>query len=88
MLDVVMIGIVLFIITVFIILQLFTMPLQAIVLIILASLLVIPIWKKCQSLRSPLRKTTFWKVYWYDMKCKLVVIIYGVSVSWAISEII
>ncbi len=88
MLDIIIIGIVLFIIAVFIILQLFTMSIQAVVLIMLASLLSIPIWNKCQRLRSPLKKRTFWRLYWYDTQCKLVVIIYGISISWLISKII
>lgn len=81
MLSEILISTILFLIAIVILFQIFSMPLMIIVLGTISSLLSIPLYKKCKSLRKRQRKKTFWSSYWYDMQCVFPIIVYGVMVA-------
>ena len=81
MLSQILISTILVLITVVILLQMFSMSFIIIILGMLASLLSIPLYKKCKSLVKKPRRRTFWSSYWYDMQCVFPIIIYGVVMA-------
>jgi len=82
------VGLILFIVAVFIISQLVPMSIEAIILITVTSFLAIPLYIKCQSKRKGLKKKTFFSMYWYDMQCTIVMIVYGIIIAGLIVKII
>ena len=66
--------IVLMLITIVITMQLIEAEFLLIILALIMPFAVMPIYKKCLNRRMKSYKHTFWNSYWYDMKCKLVVI--------------
>lgn len=66
--------IVLMLIAIIIAMQLIEAELLLIIVALIMPFAVMPIYKKCLHKRMKLYKRTFWNTYWYDMKCKLIVI--------------
>lgn len=81
MLDLIIITVILIFVTLLLLYQMAFMPVKTIVLVILFSLMAIPLYNKCQCLRKKPIQRTFWRSYWYDMQCKLVMIPYGIGLA-------
>ncbi|MDM5271088.1 hypothetical protein PGH07_02725 [Sulfurovum sp. zt1-1] len=81
MFDRAFIAIILIIVISIIVYQTASMPIANVLLAILFSIGAIPLYKKCQNRRKKPIKRTFWRNYWYDIKCTLIMIPYGIGVA-------
>ncbi len=84
----ILIGVLLFSVAVIIVFQMISMPIETIVLGMAASFLAIPLYIKCQKRRTPPKTKTFWSIYWYDMQCTMVMIVYGIIMAGVITQIL
>jgi len=73
-LDLLLLTIILSLIAFIVSIELIKSPIIIIIGVIVISFMTIPIYNKCISSRKKFYKKSFWGNYWYDMKCKLVVI--------------
>jgi hypothetical protein len=72
------IGSILAIIALFIIYQATTLPLIQVVFCVVLILLSVPLYKKCQNVLNDQPKGKFNTPFWNDLKCKLLMISYGI----------
>jgi len=72
--DLILVATILIVITIVISMKLIQGPILIAMVALVMPFLVIPLYRKCTSSRKKLQKYTFWSSYWYDIKCKLLVI--------------